>query len=336
MSQPTDWKVIDRYLAGDASPEEREAIERWMRASPTNGMLVDAARRAADTGSLETWDVDSAWTRIQRRLSDTTVRPLHTVRSPTRPEIPRFKRPWLIAAALLLAAGPFAAWRIVTREKSVSVAMREVATPNGQRTTIDLGDGSRVTLNSGSRLRYPVDLARSRDVELNGEAYFEVTHDAARPFRVHARGGLVQDVGTHFTVRAYAELPQVEVVVTEGVVSLRRDTPTASDSAIVRNGERARLEETGRVVVESVPTERYTDWARGALVLENITLGEARRDLERWFDIQITVADSSLAQRQLMARFHGESASEALTAIGIALDVRVEQRGRTFTIERRP
>jgi transmembrane sensor len=247
-----------------------------------------------------------------------------------------FRRPWLIAAALLLVAGPFAAWRLATRERNVSVAVREVVTPNGKRTTIDLGDGSRVTLNSGSRLRYPADLTRSRDVELDGEGYFEVTHDAARPFRVHARGGVVQDIGTRFTVRAYPEQQRVEVVVTEGVVSLRRDSSGLFDSAIVRQGERARLAETGRVVVESVPTERYTDWARGTLVLENVTLNEARRDLERWFDIQITLADSGLAQRQLMARFQDESASAVLTAIGIALDVGVEQRGRTFTIKRRP
>jgi transmembrane sensor len=268
-------------------------------------------------------------------LDDTAVRSLSAIPS-ARSTGSAFRRPWLIAAALLLVAAPFAAWRLATRERNVSVAMREVVTPNGKRSTIDLGDGSRVTLNSGSRLRYPADPTRSRDVELYGEGYFEVTHDAARAFRVHAHGGLVQDIGTRFTVRAYREQQQVEVVVTEGVVSLRRDTSGLSDSAIVKQGERARLEETGRVVVESVPTERYTGWARGTLVLENVTLNEARRDLERWFDIQITLADSGLAQRQLMARFQDESASAVLTAIGIALDVGVEQRGRTFTIKRRP
>jgi transmembrane sensor len=305
-----------------------------MRAAPTNQALVEAARRAAETDAAPSWNVDSAWAQMQRRLSDTTVRPLRPTPSTARPTIPLFKRPWLIAAALLLAAGPFAAWRLVTRGTTASVAMREVVTPNGKRTTIDLGDGSRVTLNSGSRLRYSPNLARSRDVELDGEGYFEVTHDAARPFRVHARGGVVQDIGTRFTVRAYPEQTQVEVVVSEGIVSLRRDG--SSDSAIVRRGERARLAEIGGVVVESVPTDRYTDWTRGALVLENVTLGEARRDLERWFDIQITLADSALARRQLMARFHDETASEALAAIGIALDVRVEARGRTFIIQRKP
>jgi transmembrane sensor len=173
-------------------------------------------------------------------------------------------------------------------------------------------------------------------VELEGEGYFEVTHDAARPFRVHAHGGLVQDIGTRFTVRAYPELSRVEVVVAEGVVSLRRDNARSADSAIVRPGERGLLADTGRVVVGPVPTERYTAWARGALVLENVTLGEARRDLERWYDVQITLADPALADRQLMGRFHDESASAALAAIGVALGVRVEQRGRTFTISRRP
>jgi ferric-dicitrate binding protein FerR (iron transport regulator) len=331
MSQPIGWQVIDRYLAGVASLAERDAVETWMRASPANQMLVDAARKASESGAPASWDVDSAWARVQERLDGAPVRRLSvtpSVRSPVKP--------WLIAAGLLLVAGPFVAWRLATRHGTESIAMREVVTPNGKRTTIDLGDGSRVTLNSGSRLRYAADLTLSRDVQLDGEGYFEVVHDAARPFRVHARGGLVQDIGTRFTVRAYPELQRVEVIVSDGVVSLRRDSSGVSDSAIVKQGERARLAETGQVAVESVSTGRYTDWASGTLVLENVTLGEACHDLERWFDIQITLADSGLAKRQLMARFQNESASAVLTAIGIALDVRVEERGRTFTIKQRP
>jgi transmembrane sensor len=337
MPDHIDWQLIDRYLAGQASPVERDAVEAWMRASPANQVLVDAGRRTADSETSPAWDVDSAWARVQRRLGDPTVHRLERAPSlPVRSTSPS-RRYWLIAAALLVVVGPFAAWRLRTRATTpASVAVREAVSPNGKRTTVDLADGSRVTLNSGSRLRYPVDLSRSRDVELEGEGYFVVTHDDARPFRVHARGGLVQDIGTRFTVRAYAEQRQVEVVVAEGVVSMRRDGPAAGDSTIVRAGQRGRFVDAGRVVVESVPTERYTGWAQGALILENVTLGEARRELERWYDIEITLADSALAARQLMARFHDESASAALNAIGIALDLEVEQRGRTFTLRRSP
>ena len=81
---------------------------------------------------------------------------------------------------------------------------------------------ARVTLNAGSRLRWRADYgARTREVQLEGEGYFEVRHDGARPFRVHAPGAVAEDLGTRFTVRAYPEGSGVEVAVAEGRVALR-------------------------------------------------------------------------------------------------------------------
>src|SRR3982751_821192 len=118
-------------------------------------------------------------------------------------------------------------WRIIDRhlagESSPDAAesrraprRHDVVAAVAQQTRVTLGDGTRVVLNAGSRLSYADDFGRgTRDVVLDGEGYFDVVHDASRPFRVLARGSVAQDVGTRFVVRAYPEQRAVDVVVTD-------------------------------------------------------------------------------------------------------------------------
>jgi transmembrane sensor len=211
--------------------------------------------------------------------------------------------------------------------------MRELVAPNGERTTATLADGSRVILNAGSTLRYSADIERgSRDVYLDGEGYFEVTHDAGRPFRVHARHGVAHDLGTRFSVRAYPELARVEVVVAEGRVSLRRDQPAASDSVILAPGQLGRLDQSGPPSVVSVDTAAFIGWTGGSLVLEGLTLDEVLPQLQRRFDVEIRITDRALASRRVFARFRDESLTQVLDALSLALGARYERSGRVVTL----
>jgi ferric-dicitrate binding protein FerR (iron transport regulator) len=343
MSQPIDWKLLDRYLAGEASPPESAVVEGWLRANPANEALLRSVRTRIVEPPDVHWNVDAAWTKMAGRMAGGGggARDVIPLAPRKQNSINSTNYTWRIAAGLLLVVGSAATWRLMRNGPAASspgpaaVAMKEVATPNGKRATIDLADGSRVTLNAGSHLRYPADMNASRDVTLTGEAYFEVKHDAARPFRVHARGGVVQDIGTHFTVRAYPELSQLEVVVTEGLVSMRRERGSGqaatSDSAIVAPGQRGRLAMDGPIVVEPVPVEHYTGWTKGALVLDNVTLAKAVPDLERWFDVDVTFGDPALAGRTVNGTFRGDNGDEAFAGIALALGIRYEKIGRTVT-----
>jgi transmembrane sensor len=332
MTEP-DWRALDRYLAGDASPDEERAIREWITDDPTRAMFVRQLQQAHRATDAERWDTDTAWAKLSARVKGATTRPEGTRSLPAiRPWY--IRTPARIAAALLLTVGSYATWRAVGPSGEQQTAMRELATPNGQRATATLGDGTRVILNAGSRLRYPADFGRApRDVYLEGEAYFEVTHDAARPFRVHARDGVAHDLGTRFTVRAYPELPRVDVVVTEGRVSLRRDQATATDSVVLGPGQLGRLTDAGPpAVVTGVDVAGYTGWTGGTLVLDGLTLEEALPLLERWFDVEIRVADRSLASRRIYARFRDESLTQVLDALSLALGARHERSGRVITL----
>jgi len=328
MPDQPDWNTLDRYLAGDASADEHRVVREWIAADPARAEVLRGIQTAHRPSAAEQWDVDAAWAKVRAQ-----VRQPRVVRSVSSARW-YLRTPARIAAALVLTVGAYATWRAVGRPEPRSIVMREISTPNGRRDTLTLGDGSRVVLNAGSRLRYATDIARgSRDVYLEGEAYFEVTHRAARPFRVHTRGGVAHDLGTRFTVRAYPELPRLEVVVAEGRVSLRRDVAAATDSVILAAGQLGRLEATGSPTVQSgVDTLAFLGWTRGALVLEGLTLAEAVPQLERRFDVEIRVDDPALASRRLFARFRDETLAQVLDALSLALGARYDRAGRVVTL----
>ncbi|HUQ80141.1 MAG TPA: FecR domain-containing protein [Gemmatimonadaceae bacterium] len=335
MRDPLGPELVDRYLAGEATADELALIDAHCRANPHWAATIDALRESVASAPADRWREEAAWTRLRSRLD--TASPSRATRIVTPPQGERRPqtRRWLVAATVLIAAGA-GTFGIVRSRQNTDAGDRtfanEIVTPNGTRQTITLGDGSRVTLNAGSRLRWAADYGvRVRDVHLDGEAYFAVTHDATRPFRVHARGTVAHDLGTRFTVRAYDELAAVEVVVAEGAVSLRHDA--AADSAIIGTGQLGKLGASGSPTVESnVAVERWTAWTGGSLVLEGLTLANALPQLERWYDADFIVADPQLAARRVSARFHDETLPQMLDALTLALGATWRQSGRTITL----
>jgi ferric-dicitrate binding protein FerR (iron transport regulator) len=212
--------------------------------------------------------------------------------------------------------------------------MREIFTLNGQRTTVTLDDGTRISLNGASRLRYDASYGRTtRDVYLDGEGYFEVKHDAKRPFRVHVRDGVAEDLGTRFTVSAYADQPTIEVAVAEGVVALGRDSASGAEAVRLEAGDVGRLSDSGAPTKTRLASlDRYIGWTEGTLVLDSVPLRRAAREIERWYGVKIIIADSALAKRPVVARFQRESVQEAIDAVAFALGARSERRESTYTL----
>jgi len=234
-----------------------------------------------------------------------------------------------IAAAVVaavMAAG--AAWWLGRDARSVAQApaMREYATPRGRRAVLRLLDGTEITLNADSKLRAPVTFAaRQRDVYLEGEAYFSVVHDAARPFIVHTAGGAIQDIGTRFGVHAYGNGERERIAVVEGAVALA-GTP-------LRAGQVATLSRTGTIRV--LRNARVTDevaWTRGRLVFTNVPLEEAAERLGRWYDLDVRVTDPALARRPVTGSYGDEPVAQVLTLITAAVGARYEWQGRTVAI----
>jgi ferric-dicitrate binding protein FerR (iron transport regulator) len=232
--------------------------------------------------------------------------------------------------------------------------MREVTTQRGQRAVLDLADGSRVILGAESRLRIPTGFGGSaredsRDLYLDGKAYFEVRHDNEHPFRVHTETGVAEDVGTSFVVTAYPETNGMEVAVTSGAVSLDRPAvPAGAGRAsgqeagstrpmlTLTRGDLARLDSAGTATLtRNVDLSPYLAWAQGRLVFDDTRLGDAVAELARTYDLDIRLADSTLADRRFNASFGDETPSQVMQRIALTLDLRVERHGDVFRLASR-
>jgi transmembrane sensor len=215
-----------------------------------------------------------------------------------------------------------------------AVALRETSTRPGERATVLLADGSRVTLAAASTLRYPLTFGPTRDLHLQGEAYFEVAHDPTRPFLVHARGAETRVLGTKFVVRALAADSAVVVAVAEGKVALSRardTTLSAVRAAVLTRGEVGRLAPGGdAAVLVGADAAQYLAWTEGRLLFRDTPLRDVLPELSRWYGFDVRFApgaERELADRRFTGTFANESADEVLTFLSLSAEVRVTREG---------
>lgn len=311
-------RLLDRVLAGEASAAEQAQAAEWAAADPRRAALL---RGVPDQLTTPAVDTDAAWAALSARLDAPVVRPITSAPSMRRPA--RWPR---VAAAAALVLAAIGGWR------ALAPSTIELVAPTGQRVSRTLPDGSTITLAAGSRARWSRDFgAATREVQLDGEGYFDVVHDTTRPFRVRARDGVAEDVGTRFVVRAWPELPHLEVAVEEGIVALA-DTAQARSArgTLLSAGQRGVLTDDGRVAV-STDVDEALGWIRGELVFDDTPLREALPAIGRWYGVTLT-ADATMADRRLTARFAQQPLEQLLEALGLALNARVRRDGTSITL----
>ncbi len=339
---PTDevpWELLAAYLAGELAPEERARVAAWLAAEPRREELLESLRLVWDGSAAgrRRYNVEAAL----RRVAAESARPPAPLRRPLAPTVwgraPLWKR-GLVAASVVGAA--VGGWWLVARgvrENPAPVASKEYRTTRGQRLALKLADGSSILLAPASVLRIdPGYGAGARPVQLAGEAYFEVAHDAARPFSVRTSRTVIRDLGTRFVVRAYAEEPVTDVVVAEGRVAVGPIAPAPGpvpDSLLLDPGDRGWLSADGSLTLaRTVNLDGYFGWTEGRLVFRNTPLSEALRRIGRWYDVDVRLVDPGLSTRTLTASFHHEPAAEVVRLVATTFGLRVERHGATFVL----
>ena len=177
-------------------------------------------------------------------------------------------------------------------EQSTEIAMNQVVVPHGKRTILELADGTKVWLNAGSKIAFPVRFAGSkREVFLEGEAFFDVTPDKLNPFFVKTKDVVIRVLGTRFDVSDYESDKEVMTVLVEGSVSLRENRGmNLFGKEIFLNGhQRALFNKTDFTtkVNEEVDEERYTAWTEGWFLFYKEPLSNVLKKVERYYNIQV-------------------------------------------------
>jgi transmembrane sensor len=332
VADQIDPRLLDRYVTGECTPAERIVVEAWIAEDERRREMVDGllAFRARLEARAAAQSVDAMQARLKARLmhgdGDGVLR------------FPRLDRSyghrWTAVAAAVVAGvsimAAYGAWRVDGRRNERPV-WREYASASGERNTVTLADGTQFTLAPESRLRVPLDYAKGhRAVELDGEGFFQVVHDAAHPFSVRAGHVVTVDVGTNFDVRAYAGERTVRVGVSEGEVALRVGRMARPMVA----GDVARVDTGGGMttMARGVNSSEYLAWTRGTLVFRGAPLEDVMAELSRWYDVSFAPVGPALGDVKVTASYEQESLDEVLDQLGSVIGARVERTGQVITL----
>jgi len=199
------------------------------------------------------------------------------------------------------------------------------ATAKAERVTVTLPDGSDVTLNADSRLEIaPGFGTRHRDAVVHGEAYFSVVSMPNVPFRVTARTTTTQVLGTRFNVRGYATDSAVQVSVVQGRVLVGHTILNAGDVGSVIGSHEP-------TVTHDTLIARHIAWIRGGLVFDDLAFQKILVQLERVYDVEIRLGDSTIGQRRISGAIEGQTVHDVMQFFAIMLDARFERQGRVIT-----
>lgn len=283
-----DKYIIDKTLNNTATPEEARQVIRWF-ATPEGARylssLMDEDAAMIQPGTEELYaersiPSDEMYQHIMKRV-----------------HLQQRKRILFRAAAilipLLLFLGQF--WYIDKRIDLFSDAgYEEIYVPKGERMQLIFQDGSKAILNAGTRIKYPRKFGFSeRKVELEGEAFFEVSPNKNRPFIVDLKDVNVKVLGTTFDVKAYTSDPDIFVCLETGKVALANNT---NPLAHLKPGDKATYNRKTGVCKISRPEniEHNSAWKKNQIVFSNTSLSEVTATLSRWYNVEFAIADSSV------------------------------------------
>jgi transmembrane sensor len=304
-------------------------VERWLTANPADKELVSRLDSIVTTDALSDAEVEAALSRVHSRMNESASRPQLTIEGNRAPA--HWRR---VVAVSLLAAAAVAGVVFTTRrvapvaQSPTSMTALTYRTKIGQRDSVLLADGSRVLLGPDSRLVVPAEYGRtSRTVEMQGDGYFDVRHDAGKAFTVHVGHAVIEDVGTTFTVESDGG-DTTSVAVVSGSVRLRAGDSSATSGVLLAAGDRGSIGPSGSTVAKRQAVRNEdTAWTTGRLVLRDASLSRVAGELHRWYGVTLHVADSSLLNRHVTASFTGESVDQVLKIIALTLGAQIERHG---------
>mgnify|MGYP002280726147 FL=1 len=212
------------------------------------------------------------------------------------------------------------------------IGYNTVNVPYGGTYTVELCDGTKVYLNSGTTLEFPSRFdGKVRSVILKGEAYFDVARNVSKPFVVVVDEMKVKVLGTSFNVKSYVDEPGVYTTLVEGSVAILRD---GQPEKKIKPGEQAYYNKgVGTLSIAEVDVKEFTSWKDGVFYFKDIALEEILRIVSRWYDLEVFYMNQGAKSVIYSGKLPMYSSVEdVLRKFEISGDVRFELKGRTLTV----
>lgn len=320
MNTPdNDWDVeIAKFLAGEASPDDAAALHAWIEESEANRKVFELAEAAWALASTD---------RYQKPDSVAAFRALKA--STSAPKTIYFT-PLGIAASLLLGGCIAAGIYLASRSEEITIEQPWItkATKQANEAWV-LSEGSSVTLNSNSRLRYPKTFQHTRTVELTGEAFFTVTPDATKPFVITTDDLEVRVLGTEFNVSAQPADSLVRVQVVHGKVMMLHG---ADSIFLYANQKGFYRKSTQALWIEETKTNNNLGYATHTFTYEDRSLQAILNDLSAAYNVTFELSNSRVNDCHLTGEYHDMPLPVILEVICKSLDLTYRINGNQVYI----
>lgn len=321
--------LLAKYLADETDTHEADIVGEWIDTSEGNHKTYEQSRLifegVSSLKNQKTVDVDAAWAKMG-------IVKKNNHKNPHSQEVkPIVKINWLnnflkIAAVLVLL---FGLWFVVAKQFVVPKNdVLSFKTGNVSAEKI-LSDGTKISLNKNSSITYPANFeGETREINLEGEAFFDVHHDAAHPFIIHTQGTDVKVLGTSFNIRAYNA--QVQVIVKTGVVRFSKKEV----SVILEKGEKGELLANTRTIIKSAFKESSAslETKKASFDFEKTSLETVALQLNQAFGVKILFNTDKIKNCKLTASFEDEKLENIIQVIAETFNLKTETQNNVIIL----
>ncbi len=376
MEQIHIWNLIAKKLSGEAEDHELLELEQVLRANPelhySMQTIIDLWRPEQHFDQEE---AHRAFERHVARMHQLNI-PIfaepdvqESVIYPGSEEPGRSRRSRkrflfsalslaMVAGIILVGFRYFRAEPVRQPALAAEKAISEVSTQNGSKTSLVLPDGTLVWLNSGSKLSYDKNFGNTlREVVLNGEAFFDVVHNAEKPFIIHTNKINIKVLGTKFNVRSYLSDKTTEASLIRGSIEVSfKDRPSekiilkpnekivvANDDLTLKPVSPRKLQKHVSEPIVAVKNLTYesrsgaiieTSWVENRLIFQDESFEDLARRMERWYAVTISFSNPDMKELYFTGNFRNESISQALEALKLTANFNYTIVGNSITISK--
>lgn len=283
MKEKEIKKLLNKFNAGKCSEQELALLQTLMDELQQDKQILPSVNGLKE----------SLW----RQIESQTI---------NRPPVRKLNTTWLkVAAVILIAlfAGIFGARLLTTPKAANTIAYQVITAPKGRMKKVLLSDNTLVQLNAGSSISCPVKFSDTRrDVTLlSGEAYFEVKHDATKPFLVHAGAVTTQVLGTSFNIKFYKELPTIQVFVNSGKVEVHDTKHTMG--MYTPQQQLTYNKQTQSFSRQTIIGDHSLSWMHDDLILDNVAFKEVAVYLQNRYNVNFNYTGKRHKQQYYSVRF---------------------------------
>lgn len=312
-------ELLNKFLKGEVTAEERHQVEEWLEDQPADWLdnFMEKGWETATpvlTPGERSAAIRQVMGRVQPKLSVVKVARIAA----------------MLAGLLVLAGGAF---YLTKNRKPPQVASISVEVPFHTMKKIILPDSTVITLNAGSTLTYPeIFTGATREITLEGEAFFDVAPDPRKPFIIHSGALNTTVLGTSFNITAYKNLPQLSVTVLTGKVAVM-DTLSRQSVTLLPKQKVSFNPATAALVTSAVDKPENTmAWSNGRLIFEETPLPEVAMKLSYKYNVQIILMDKRLHDYRFNGEFETESLEDILKIITTLTKTSVKREGATIQL----